>query len=133
MNKEPTALTAKGLSFLTSTPSKHDYSINRPRRKKKWTTEALRLEALKYDTRLAFQKGSRSAYSQAQKHGVLDRVCRHMQKRPKDLTKDELKEDALKYTDLTSYYTNSRYYKEAARRGIREEICQHMTRKWSHK
>lgn len=43
-----------------------------------WTKESCHLEALKYDTRYDFQKGSKSAYSTAVQHGWLDDICGHM-------------------------------------------------------
>lgn len=43
-----------------------------------WTKENCHLEALKYDTRYDFQKGSKSAYSVASKHDWLDDICGHM-------------------------------------------------------
>ena len=43
-----------------------------------WTKDNCHLEALKYDTRHDFQKGSKSAYSTAVHHGWLDDICGHM-------------------------------------------------------
>ncbi len=44
----------------------------------KWTYEMLRDEALKYSTRIVFQKSSSSAYRTAYNRGILDDICTHM-------------------------------------------------------
>ena len=124
--KQPTVLTSVGLSFLTTRTNKHTYSEIKPTRKKKWTLDALRLEALKYDTRLAFQKGSKSAYRQAQKHGRLDSICRHMPKPLRLYTDSELIEDAKQYRTKKEYRTNSVCYKKASKRGLLESIYQQL-------
>ena len=43
----------------------------------KWSDEMLRKEALKYNTRGSFQKGSK-AYQAALRRGLLDDICSHM-------------------------------------------------------
>ena len=43
-------------------------------RKHKWTEEAVRIEATKYDTRWEFQKGVGSAYDAARKLGIMDEL-----------------------------------------------------------
>jgi len=47
---------------------------------RKWTYEMLRDEALKYDTRLEFYKGSKGAYLCVYKRDLLDELCAHMGK-----------------------------------------------------
>jgi len=42
--------------------------------------EILKLEAIKYDSRTAFFKGSRSAYKECLKRYIMDEVCHHMVK-----------------------------------------------------
>ena len=125
MYHPPEVLTNVGLSFLTQRTNRHTYDIIIPR-KKKWTLEALQLEALKYDTRLAFQKGSKSAYSQAQKQGMIGTVCRHMPKPPTQLTDSELYEDAVRYKTKREYYTSSRYYFEVSKRGLLKDFYNRM-------
>lgn len=46
--------------------------------KKIWFEENIRTEALKYKSRGAFNKGSRSAYVRALNTGIIDSVCSHM-------------------------------------------------------
>lgn len=51
----------------------------------KWTLETVRNEALKYDQRSKFKKGSGGAFSAARRNGWLEEVCAHMvytKKRP---------------------------------------------------
>jgi predicted GIY-YIG superfamily endonuclease len=45
-----------------------------------WTIDRVREEALKYDSRKKFQKGSSSAYQVAYKNKWLDHICSHMTK-----------------------------------------------------
>lgn len=44
-----------------------------------WTKEKCSEEALRYDSRFAFQRGSRGAYGSAHRNDWLDDVCRHME------------------------------------------------------
>jgi len=78
---------ARELSFLITNTNKHDYDIIKPR-KRKWTIDALIAEASKYESRRAFREGSKSAYSQAQKYGILDKVCIHCTANSSGITKD---------------------------------------------
>ena len=48
--------------------------------KVKWVVETLKKEALKYNSRSSFQKGSYGAYQSARKRGILDEICDHMKK-----------------------------------------------------
>ena len=43
-----------------------------------WTVERIHAEALKYDTRKAFQTGSRGAYLAARRLKFMGEVCAHM-------------------------------------------------------
>ena len=54
--------------------------MTRPQPVRKWTLEALKIEALRYQTRTEFSKGSSGAYNAAWKNGWLDIVCSHMPK-----------------------------------------------------
>lgn len=47
----------------------------------KWTLELLIAEAIKYETRWAFNKGSNNAYCSAWRRGLLDEACAHMVKK----------------------------------------------------
>jgi len=95
-------------------------------RKLKWTEEKLKEEALKYDTRIEFQKGSYGAYSAAQRRGLLEEVCFHMEARF-TWTKDMLKTEALKYDTRFEFSKgNSGAYTTAHKRGLLNDICSHM-------
>ena len=48
---------------------------------RKWTPLAIKIEAQKYQSRLAFARGSESAYRAARKLRILDKVCVHMGER----------------------------------------------------
>lgn len=54
--------------------------MTRPQPVRKWTLEALKIEALRYQTRTEFSKGSSGAYNAAWKNGWLDIVCSHIPK-----------------------------------------------------
>ena len=59
--------------------------MNRPKSDRKWTLEAQKIEALKYQTRTEFSQKAKGAYGAAQEMGCIDIVCNHMSK-PKRLT-----------------------------------------------
>ena len=46
--------------------------------KLKWTIDACRKEAIKYNNKRDFMKSSKNAYSAAHKHGFIDDICSHM-------------------------------------------------------
>lgn len=52
-----------------------------------WTINRVLKEALKYETRNAFQKGSSGAYNSAFVHGWIDELCEHMTQRKKKNSK----------------------------------------------
>jgi len=96
-------------------------------RKLKWTEEKLKEEALKYDTRGEFSKGSESAYSAARKKGLLDDICGHMEGRKLKWTEDMLQEEALKYDTRGEFAKGSKNaYDAAQKRGLLDKICSHM-------
>ncbi|MET2951739.1 hypothetical protein ABXV18_27035 [Vibrio owensii] len=98
----------------------------------KWTKEACRDEALKYQYRVEFQKGSKGAYSSARKNGWLDDVCSHMSspiKKPTNLkwTKEACRVEALKYKTRFEFTKGSRgAYNSALKNDWLNEICAHM-------
>ena len=47
----------------------------------KWTIEALRIEASKFETRTKFHKNASGAYEAAKKLGIFNEICSHMPKR----------------------------------------------------
>ena len=50
--------------------------------------EFVRLIAMQFDSRIAFQRGDKSAYNWALRNGVMDDICNHME-RPKRGESDE--------------------------------------------
>ncbi len=93
----------------------------------KWTYEMLKKEALKYDTRNEFKKGSYGAYQDANKKDILNDICSHMIGNTK-WTNYMIIKEALKYNNRNEFKKGSNAYKSAKRRGILDEVCSHMIR-----
>lgn len=75
-----------------------------------WTKESCHIEALKYTSRLEFQKGCRSAYRFAIHNKIIDEVCSHMilKIKPKNYwTKERCKEESMKYKTRHEFRCNS--------------------------
>ncbi|WP_269609662.1 GIY-YIG nuclease family protein [Prochlorococcus marinus] len=113
--------------------------IERKSKPRKWTHEIIQKEALKYDRRSDFEKGTAGAYQAALKLGIIDQVCAHM---PKGSTRKwdakSIKEEALKYDSRGKFQSGCRSAYGAARKlGIIDDICEHMpkreSRKWDEK
>ncbi len=93
----------------------------------KWTTESIKEEALKYNTRGSFQKGNRAAYQRAIKLGILDNVCSHMICKLIYWSDEMLKEEALKYYTRNDFKNGSGgAYRASLRRDVLYNICSHM-------
>ena len=95
----------------------------------KWTDEALRKEALKYKTRGEFVKGSAGAYAMSRRRGMdfHKEVCQHMIYPRKYRTDEEIFKEALKYTTLVKFRTESfNVYDVARKRGILAKAIKHM-------
>lgn len=98
---------------------------------RKWTEEAIILEAAKYSTRSEFKKGCVSAYNAAHKSGKFDDLCPHL---PKPTKKDYVCnsiEDAISLaricnnrTDLKEQYCKA--YEMLRTKGLLDEACSHM-------
>ena len=103
---------------------------------RKWDFESLRLEALKYQHRVDFQKKSSSAYVIAIKLGILDQICQHMRPLHKTYTIEELFETSKKYRYPSEWQSNDpNSYAAAQRSGQYKQMIAHMTpkrvRKWT--
>lgn len=70
----------------------------------KWTEEKLFVEAKKYQTRTEFNRKSSGAYSAAWKLGLLDKVCKHMDRR-KDFL-DMIRHNKSKCMEVAKEYKN---------------------------
>jgi predicted GIY-YIG superfamily endonuclease len=94
----------------------------------KWTFEACRKEAKKYNTRREFQIYCPSAVVIARRNGWMNQICSHMKRlaRPK-YTDRELEMQASRFTSRFDFRDkNFNAYQVAAKRGILDRICVHM-------
>jgi len=95
-----------------------------------WTIKKCHEEALKYEKKYEFMKGTPAAYSAAYKNGWLVEICEHMIESYKPdgyWNIDKCHEDALKYDKRNIYQHKSKSsYNTALRNGWLDEICQHM-------
>lgn len=97
-----------------------------------WTDDELRQEALKYDTKNKFAKGSPSAYGQAQSKGkdFYDSITSHMTQVSRlPWTDDELRQEALKYDTKSTFIKNSSSAAQIAQRRGKDfwdDITSHM-------
>jgi hypothetical protein len=95
-----------------------------------WTFEKIHMEALKYNTRARFKRGSNKAYCAAQKRGILDQVCAHMPPSINEAYSDEeLELEAKKYERRVDFQRGSRSHYIVAHRkknGFLDKICSHM-------
>ena len=95
-----------------------------------WTFEKCKEEALKYQTRCEFTKGSSSAYHKAHKNNWLNIICSHMKeiKKPSGYwTFDRCQEEASKYNTRTDFRKACRgTYKRCYENNWLDEICSHM-------
>lgn len=103
-----------------------------------WSDDDLEKEALKYNSRTEFQKGSKSADSQARNRGkdFYDKITSHMKKLKKDRWSDEeLEIEAKKFGSRGDFqkYSNSAYL-VARNRGKEffDKITHHMVGKLSN-
>jgi hypothetical protein len=95
-----------------------------------WTKEKCAEEALKYKSRIEFQKHSKGAQLAAFRHGWLNDICNHMI-RPtnhnKIWYKENCKTEALKYNTRQEFFNGSLgAYKAAHKNKWLNEICSHM-------
>ena len=111
-----------------------------PTPKRKWTIEALKKEAKKYNSRSEFQSNNSSAYSTAAKENILEIICAHMnplREAQNYWTKEKCQERALLYKTKSDFKKNDgSAYTTAVREKWINEICTHMTkpkieRKWT--
>lgn len=97
--------------------------------KKKWTFETCQQEALKYKTRVDFQKKSKGAYQIAIQNKWTDAICTHMTYLHFPWTEETVREEARKYKKISEFQRNaSGAYKAACRLNILYEACAHMPR-----
>ena len=91
-----------------------------------WTLERIKVECLKYKTRVDLFHGSPSAHSIARKLGKLDEACSHMAKVNRWCESAVLTE-SIKYTDRKSFRKAcSGAYSWAWENGKLDKVCAHM-------
>lgn len=95
-----------------------------------WNKETCRIEALKYNSRVVFQKKGGSAYNVAHASGWISDICQHMH-RPANSNilwnKETCKIEALKYETRKDFNKESKgAYLTAHKLGILDDICSHM-------
>jgi hypothetical protein len=102
-----------------------------------WSKDACGEEALKYDTRNEFRRGSITAYNKALKNNWSDELCRHMKRvinPPNYWMLDRCHIEALKYQTKREFIENcSSAYNAARKNGWLDKICSHMITSRSHK
>ena len=94
------------------------------------TKELCAEEALKYSSRVEFQKQGKKFYIAARRRGWLDAICSHMEYRrnpSNELTFERCAQEAQRYGTRTEFARNSTgYYIKARRMGWLDKICAHM-------
>jgi predicted GIY-YIG superfamily endonuclease len=97
-----------------------------------WTIDRVREEALKYNNKKSFEKGS-SSYQIAHKNGWLDDVCSHMINGRKSngyWTFENVSKEALKFIKRSDFKReSSSAYSTALRNGWLDQVCSHMINK----
>lgn len=97
---------------------------------KMWTKETCEKEALKYETRSDFSKGSSGAYTIACREGWIDDICGHMVlgKAPAGhWTKENVIAEARKYKTLKEFRESSNgCFTVCYKKGWENEACDHM-------
>lgn len=97
----------------------------------KWTKEDCLNFAIKYKTRMDFQKSDKKAYEAAKNHGWLDEVCEHMvyKKLPNGYWNniENCRIVALQYKTKREFIKNYPHvYTKSLKLGWLDEICKHM-------
>lgn len=106
---------------------------------KYWTKARCAREALKYEARSHFMKGSPGAYDSARSQGILDEICTHMSLRKRRNgywdNPQLLREEALKYNLASRFERGSpSAFKAALRLGIPwRSLCPYARPAQSHK
>lgn len=86
--------------------------------------------ALRYTTSSEFSKNNSSAYTSAKRNNWLDEIYSHMKNinhSPGYWTKENCKNEALKYKNRTEYFkNNASSYNKASKEKWLNDICSHM-------
>lgn len=96
-------------------------------RRTDWTYNACQAEALKYQSRDAFDKGSSGAARFARRHGWFEQICAHMPIKQQSWSKERCAAEAAKYKrriDLKNGCPGAYYAID--RNGWKDELLAHM-------
>jgi hypothetical protein len=105
------------------------HMIKRNKSKGYWTKELCLEDALKYKTRVQWQKTPKTGYHFARKNGWMEECTQHMilTKKPAGFwNKERCLEDALKYGGRYEWQKNSGSYTAARKNGWFDECIKHM-------
>jgi hypothetical protein len=93
----------------------------------KWTKELAHQEALKYNSKSEFEKGSNKAYNAAIYNKWLNDITQHMKPKNKKWTYDEVYNEARKYSFRDEFKKKSpAHYSAALRNKWINQVCSHM-------
>lgn len=96
----------------------------------KWTEEAIRAEAAKYDSKAAFQRNALGAYKAAHRRGMMDNLFKD-QRRSWD--EQSLRAEAAKYNSKVEFFRNNCGAVDAARKrfpGLLDELFDNLRSRW---
>lgn len=99
---------------------------NKIRKASRVSNEEIKKAALKYKTRVEFQKKDCSKYVLACQRGIIDEVCSHMKRQRTQWTLEKLQQEALKYQTRLEFQKKSKAYSPAQKAGVLDSICLHM-------
>jgi len=92
-----------------------------------WTKENCAIEALKFSSRSAFWKFSKSAYNASIKNKWIDDICKHMHEYYGLWNNENCAYEALKYNTRTDFLKNApKAYRYATKKKILDNVCKHM-------
>jgi hypothetical protein len=95
--------------------------------KRGYTYDEIQQEALRYNSKKQFKKGSSKHHSAAIRLGILDQVCSHMTGGRFLWDPDKVKEKALEFDSRDQFSRNaSGAYLYCLKNNILDEVCQHM-------
>lgn len=95
----------------------------------RWTPDRIQAAAARYEHRSDFRAGDRLAYNAAQRWGLLDAVCAHMDRKPHpiDWTPQRILVEALKFDHRGEFKKGALpAYRAAHRLRILDDVCRHM-------
>jgi hypothetical protein len=101
--------------------------LNEQKQNLKWTKELAHQEALKYDSKSEFEKGSNKAYNAAIYNKWINDITQHMKPKNKSWTYDEVYDEAQKYSFRNEFKKKSpEHYRAALRNKWINQVCSHM-------